>query len=365
MTSVLAEEVKRDNSKFNEIRNFLETCYDSEDVEEILKAIVQKLSAVVETLKQFEVYKNKTVSYFDLAEQIAGSSMELEESRRLVSEQVKISRENLHEYWQVKATGFELLKDIVDNYWKHLPLRLQDAFDKWAKELTIQEYERNLEEPINLLAQEMLESLSHIEIAIANEEALEIVKQVIRETKDERLVKAKLDFVASVFNQEVTEEDNLRLSVNKNVLGLPELYEADFYAWTQEQAKLLREDNLTCLDVPNLLEEIESLGKQQQNELTNRLGVLLGHLLKWDFQPSHRSKSWLSTIREQRRQILRLLKQSPSLKPYLPEAIEEAYESGLDLAVGETLLDYKVFPEKCSYTLEQILSTEFPLNPKS
>jgi len=143
-----------------------------------------------------------------------------------------------------------------------------------------------------------------------------------------------------------------------------DLYEVDFYKWTQEQAGFLQEEKWNCLDVPNLLEEIESLGKQQQNELTNRLGVLLGHLLKWEFQPSHRSKSWLSTIREQRRQILRLLKQSPSLKPYLQEAIEEAYESGLDLAVGETSLDYKDFPEKCLYTLEQILSTEFPLNPR-
>jgi hypothetical protein len=92
-------------------------------------------------------------------------------------------------------------------------------------------------------------------------------------------------------------------------------YEEDFQAWTIEQAQFLQEGKWSCLDIPNLVEEIESLGKQQRNELANRLGVLLGHLLKWDFQPTHRSKGWLSTIREQRRQILRLLKQSPSLKP--------------------------------------------------
>jgi hypothetical protein len=138
-----------------------------------------------------------------------------------------------------------------------------------------------------------------------------------------------------------------------------ELYEVDFYKWTQEQAKFLREEKWSCLDVPNLLEEIESLGKQQRQELRNRLGILLGHLLKWDFQPSHRSKSWLATIREQRRQVLRLLKESPSLNPYLPEAIEDAYQSALNLAVSETPLDYEDFPQECPYTKEQILNPEF------
>jgi len=138
----------------------------------------------------------------------------------------------------------------------------------------------------------------------------------------------------------------------------------DFYQWTIEQAKFLREEKWSCLDVPNLLEEIESLGKQQRQELRNRLGILLGHLLKWDFQPDHRSKSWLATIREQRRQVLRLLKESPSLQPYLPEAIEEdAYESGLNLAVSETSLDYEDFPQQCPYPLEQILNPEFPPKP--
>jgi hypothetical protein len=153
---------------------------------------------------------------------------------------------------------------------------------------------------------------------------------------------------------------------NCEVPGLPfPAYEADFYAWTIGQVKFLQEEKWNCLDVPNLIEEIESLGKQQRNELTNRLGILLGHLLKWEFQPSHRSKSWLSTIREQRRQVLRLLKQSPSLQSYLQEAIEDAYESGLDLAVGETLLDYENFPQECPYSQEQILNPDFPLNPRS
>ena len=136
-------------------------------------------------------------------------------------------------------------------------------------------------------------------------------------------------------------------------------YESDFYAWTQEQAKFLQEEKWSCLDVPNLIEEIESLGRQERQELENRLGVLLGHLLKWEFQPSNRSRSWYATIREQRRRIRRLLDRSPSLQPYLHEAMTIAYQDALDLAVRETSLSYKIFPQELPYTWEQLLGFEF------
>ena len=137
------------------------------------------------------------------------------------------------------------------------------------------------------------------------------------------------------------------------------LYEQDFYAWTQEQAKLLRSRVWDSLDIENLAEEIESLGKQVRQELRNRLGVLLGHLLKWEFQPSKRSKSWFITMRGQRREIRDLLDENPSLKPYLPEALEKAYKDGLDLAVRETSLTDEDFPDQCLYTIEQVLDASF------
>jgi hypothetical protein len=136
-------------------------------------------------------------------------------------------------------------------------------------------------------------------------------------------------------------------------------YETDFYAWTQQQAKFLQEEKWSCLDIRNLVEEIESLGRQEQRELENRLGVLLGHLLKWEFQADKRSKSWFATIREQRFQVHKLLKKNPSLKPYLPEAMEDAYQSALNLAVSETSLSYKVFPQECPYSLDQVLDSRF------
>jgi hypothetical protein len=140
------------------------------------------------------------------------------------------------------------------------------------------------------------------------------------------------------------------------------LYETDFYAWTVEQSQFLKKGDFQRLDITNLVEEIESLGKQQRQELRNRLGVLMGHLLKWDYQPQKRSKSWRVTIREQRREILQLLKENPSLKSYLTEAIVLGHESGLDLVVKETPLDYKDLPPDPIYTLEQLLDSSFPVD---
>lgn len=137
------------------------------------------------------------------------------------------------------------------------------------------------------------------------------------------------------------------------------LYEADFYAWTQEQAELLRHHQWSKLDLPNLIEEIESLGKQQRQELRNRLSILIGHLLKWHYQYQRRSRSWLATIRIQRRETQELLQENPSLKPYLLEVLQKAYKNGKDLAVTETNLPYKTFPQDCPYTVDQILDDSF------
>jgi hypothetical protein len=139
-----------------------------------------------------------------------------------------------------------------------------------------------------------------------------------------------------------------------------QLYDLDFYAWTQQQADLLLTGKLDFLDRVNLAEEIESLGKQQRQELRNRLGILIGHLLKWDYQPERRGKSWKSTIREQREEILDLLEDNPSLKPYLSEAMEKGFRQGINLVVRETPLDDDDLPQVCPYEVEQIFDPAFP-----
>ena len=137
------------------------------------------------------------------------------------------------------------------------------------------------------------------------------------------------------------------------------LYEIDFYQWTQQQANFLRHQQWHDLDLSNLIEEIESLGRNERQELRNRLSILIGHLLKWEYQPGKRSRSWLATIRIQRRDILKLLNENPSLKSQLEILNSEAYENGRDLASGETNLPFSTFPEQCNYSLDEIVKDSF------
>ena len=136
-------------------------------------------------------------------------------------------------------------------------------------------------------------------------------------------------------------------------------YNTDFYAWAMEQAEHLKTGQWEHLDIENLVEEIESLGKREKQELRNRLRILLGHLLKWQYQAEKQSNSWRSTIREQRRRIIQHLEENPSLQPYLSEAFQLSYEDGVDLAIQETNLPEETFPMTCPFTLEQTLDAEF------
>lgn len=137
------------------------------------------------------------------------------------------------------------------------------------------------------------------------------------------------------------------------------LYETDFYAWTKEQALLLRSEEIEKLDLSNILEEIEAMGQRERRELTSRLIVLIMHLLKWQFEPENRSKSWTNTIRHQRTEIELLLEDSPSLRRELSERATMAYPRALSAASEETGLSATLFPAENPYTAEQILNETF------
>jgi hypothetical protein len=136
-------------------------------------------------------------------------------------------------------------------------------------------------------------------------------------------------------------------------------YDEDFFAWTQEQARLLREGDFSQIDIENVAEELESMGRSDKRELRNRLIQLIMHLLKWQYQPGFRSRSWTSTIREQRDQVKESLEESPSLRPTVTIELSKVHRIARIKAAGETGLAESTFPDSCPYTPEQILSEDF------
>jgi len=135
-------------------------------------------------------------------------------------------------------------------------------------------------------------------------------------------------------------------------------YETDFYYWALHNAQLLKEGKFSELDVEHLIEELEDMGNNRQ-ELASRFMVLIGHLLKWEHQPNHRSSSWEGSINEQRLQINWLIQDKPSLKPNLLPAVTKAYPQAVKLAAKDTKLPQTQFPQECPYTLEQLLDEDF------
>lgn len=139
---------------------------------------------------------------------------------------------------------------------------------------------------------------------------------------------------------------------------MDDLYETDVVAWANEQAFLLRSDRLAAIDASNIAEEIEDVGKHEQRALASHLAVLVAHLLNWRFQPELRSKSWQSTIREQRNAIDRKLHGSPSLHHTLADAewLNGVWKHAIADATAETGLD---FPDHAIWTTSTVLDPEF------
>ncbi len=141
------------------------------------------------------------------------------------------------------------------------------------------------------------------------------------------------------------------------------LYEHDPYTWALEQAALLRAGRLAEIDPFNLADEIEDVASSEYDKLESALTVLLLHILKWDHQPQRRSRSWQSSIREQRRRVVRQLRRNPGLKSRLDEALQDAYQDGRDRASGETNLDVETFPPALPYSFDEIMSRDDVLEP--
>lgn len=126
-----------------------------------------------------------------------------------------------------------------------------------------------------------------------------------------------------------------------------DLYEIDFYKWANTQAKLIKAKKFTDIDIQNLSEEVEALGRSEKNALKSHMINLFLHLLKSDFQPERKSKSWDDSIFEALSQIEEILEDSPSLKRIIPELNEKAYSWARRKAINETNLHEAIFPKEC------------------
>ncbi|MBD2036710.1 DUF29 domain-containing protein [Leptolyngbya sp. FACHB-321] len=138
-----------------------------------------------------------------------------------------------------------------------------------------------------------------------------------------------------------------------------QLYDRDFYLWLQETAQLLRNGEFDRLDIENLVEEIESMGRSDKHAIESNLEVVLMHLLKYKYQPERRSNSWRFTLLEHRNRLFKAFRGSPSLRGYYNQAFTESYQQARRLAAAETGLVIATFPIDSPFTPEQTLDEDY------
>ena len=137
------------------------------------------------------------------------------------------------------------------------------------------------------------------------------------------------------------------------------LYEQDYYQWLTTTAQKLRQGKLAELDLANLIEEIEDMGRSERKAVRSNLRILLMHLLKYKYQPAKRTNSWLFTTVEHRKRLKELFKDSPSLKRYFSEVFDECYQDAIDLAAAETGLPLNTFPNPSPFTPQETLNSDY------
>jgi hypothetical protein len=148
---------------------------------------------------------------------------------------------------------------------------------------------------------------------------------------------------------------------------MSKLYDSDFFEWTREQAGLLRrlqsERANTPLDLENLAEEIESLGKSDLRGLMSELARIVEHLLKLEYSPADSPRrGWRESLTAHRFAAEAILEDSPSLRRVLPERLSKAYRIGrLQAGRGLTIdgIAQDVLPETCPYALREIMDVEW------
>lgn len=148
------------------------------------------------------------------------------------------------------------------------------------------------------------------------------------------------------------------------------LYKQDFQLWIEQTIASLKSGQFNTLDIEHLVEELQELGKSEKRALESNLMVLLAHLLKIQVQndaPDPMKASWYRSVIEHRKRVILALKNTPSLKSYLPNAIEQAYPEGRDLAIqegekaafGVRIPEENEYPLVCPFSVEQILDRDF------
>ncbi|MEB3310239.1 MAG: DUF29 domain-containing protein [Snowella sp.] len=141
---------------------------------------------------------------------------------------------------------------------------------------------------------------------------------------------------------------------------LQELYEVDDYLWLEEIIKTLKNKDWGNLDLENLIEELESLGKNDFNKIRSLLRQIIVHLLlleHWSQEYDRNFRHWKSEIIAFRDDLNHRL--TTTLKNKLNQDLETIYHVSRRLVIQKTGLPENLFSDNCPYSLDQLLDDDW------
>lgn len=133
-------------------------------------------------------------------------------------------------------------------------------------------------------------------------------------------------------------------------------YENDLAAWVCQQVGYLKSGQYDKIDMENFIEEIEGVVRSEKRSMKSHFIVLITHLLKWEYQSYHRSRSWVASITNSRCEIQEVVEDSPSLKNHMQTAFEQAWERGRKIALQETGIPSHQLPMACPWSLHHVMN---------
>ena len=213
----------------------------------------------------------------------------------------------------------------------------------------LREFRRSIQRKIKKHDDGWYRGVTHCDLAIYdNTNSFSVDKKVIARINDQCL-HGRFREVFFVQSSGLQVFRNV-LSDEPEIVDIASDYNIDFAEWIGDQVDLLRKGHMNRLDVEELIEELSALAKKERRALGSYLENLLLHLLKWQFQPKRRGRSWKISINNARNEIDDLLADSPSLETELSEVeIPKAYRRARSNAAAETGLPIDTFPKECPF----------------
>ncbi len=139
-------------------------------------------------------------------------------------------------------------------------------------------------------------------------------------------------------------------------------YEQDFYAWLETTANLLKKKQFESIDLENLIEEIEAMGRSEKREIKTRLITIIKHLLRlkyWQSTLDYNARGWRNTVIEQREKLIFVLEDSPSLRQELESFFLEGYQKTVQKIIQKYDLPSSMFPAESPFSLTNIIDSDY------